>query len=257
MVMVSAVSAQPGGPGGTGGRGGMFGGFNLMATPGAEVFLLASPAVQKELAVTDDQKTKASDLSQESRNEMQSQMLSMFQSGVNFRDMSDEERTKFRNDMQKKAEESGKKVEEKLAKILDAKQMERLKQLQLQSQGIQALTNPDIVAKLKLSKDAQDKVKKIIDDSQNNRPQFDFRNATDEERKAFFDKMQKQREDTMKSALKVLDDDQLVEWGTMIGKEFKFEGGQGFGRGLFGGRGGPGGPNNQGGGNNPPPQNNQ
>ena len=53
----------------------------------------------------------------------------------------------------------------------------------------------------------------------------------------------------MKSALKVLDDDQLVEWGAMIGKEFKFEGGPGFGRGgFFGGRGGPGG-----GGNNPPP----
>ena len=84
-------------------------------------------------------------------------------SGV--RDMSDEERTKFFEDLRKKAEERGKKVEEKLGKILDAKQMERLKQLQLQSQGVQALTNPDVVAKLKLSKDAQDKVQKIIDGS--------------------------------------------------------------------------------------------
>lgn len=157
--------------------------------------------------------------------------------------------------MQKKAEESGKKVEEKLVKILDAKQMERLKQLQLQAQGVQALTNPAVVDKLKLSKDAQDKITKVIEDAQNNRPQFDFRNATDDERKEFFDKMTKQRQETMKSALKVLDDDQLVEWGTMIGKEFKFEAGPGgFGRGMFGGPGGRG-RNNQGGNNNPPPNN--
>ena len=63
-VMASVAYAQPGGgPGGPGGRGGMFGGgFNMMATPGAEVYLLAGPDVQKELAITDDQKTKASDL---------------------------------------------------------------------------------------------------------------------------------------------------------------------------------------------------
>ena len=185
-------------------------------------------------------------------------MQSMFQGGTNFRNMSDEERTKFRTDMQKKAEESGKKVEEKLGKILDTKQMDRLKQLQLQSQGVQALTTPAIVEKLKLSKDTQDKIQKIIEDSQNNRPQFDFRNATADERKEFLDKMSKQRQETMKSALKVLDDDQLVEWGTMTGKEFKFEAGPGgFGGGFFGrgGRGGPGGPNGQGGNNNPPSNN--
>jgi hypothetical protein len=264
MVMVSAAYAQPGG-GGPGGRGGMFGmfggGFNPMATPGAEVYLLASDGVQKELAVTDDQKTKTSDLAQEARDNMRTQMRSMFQSGVNFQDMTDEERTKFRNDMQKKTEESGKKIEEKLAKILDTKQMDRLKQLQLQMQGVQALTTPAVVDKLKLSKDAQDKIKKVIDDAQNNRPQFDYRNATDDERKDFIDKMQKQRKETMASALKSLDDDQLVEWGTMIGKEFKFDAGPGmFGGGFFGGRGGRGGPgggpNNQGGNNNPQPQNN-
>ncbi len=69
--------------------------------------------------------------------------------------------------------------------------------------------------------------------------------------------MTKQRADTMKSALAVLDDDQLVEWGKITGKEFKFSQ-QGFGRGGFGGgRGGRGGPGGGpgGGGQNPPPGN--
>ena len=65
------------------------------------------------------------------------------------------------------------------------------------------------------------------------------------------EKMQKQRADTMKSALAVLDDDQLVEWGKMTGKEFKFSQ-QGFGRGGFGGRGGRGGQGGGAGGNNNP-----
>jgi hypothetical protein len=69
------------------------------------------------------------------------------------------------------------------------------------------------------------------------------------------DKMQKQRADTLKSALAVLDDDQLVEWGKLTGKEFKFSQ-QGFGRGGFGfggRRGGPGGgPGGAGGNNNNP-----
>ena len=131
--------------------------------------------------------------------------------------------------------------------------MDRLKQLQLQSQGARALTTPPVVEKLKLSKESQDKIQKIIDDAENNRPQFDFRNASDDDRKEFMEKMQKQRKETMKSALKVLDDDQLVQWGAMTGKEFKFQqGGFGFGGrgGFFGGGRRGGGQGGQGGGNN-------
>jgi hypothetical protein len=178
-------------------------------------------------------------------------------------DMTQEERTKLFSDARKKFEEMGKQAEAQVGKILDAKQLERLKQLQLQVQGVMALATPDVVAKLKLSEDAQAKIKKIIDDSRKNRPGINFFNATDEERKAAIAKMQGQREATMKAALAVLDDDQLVEWGTMIGKEFKFSQGPGFGfggpppggfgpRGTGGGPGGPGGPNGQGDDRQPP-----
>ncbi len=243
-VFAQPGGGGPGGPGGRGGFGGMFGGGGMR---GASLMILGMEDVQKELAVTDDQKTKLTDLQKKAMDDMRSS----FQGFANFQDMTDEERTKAREDMQKKMAEAGKKTQAEVDKILDAKQLERLKQLQVQIQGVQALSDPDTVAKLKLSQDAQDKIKKIVDDSRQNRPQFDFRNATDDERKEFMDKMAKQRADTMKSALAVLDDDQLVEWGKLTGKEFKFSQ-QGFGRGGFGGgRGGRGG---QGGGNggNPP-----
>jgi hypothetical protein len=197
-----------------------------------QAMLLGNADVQKELAITDDQKTKLEDLQQKARDDMRS----MFQGAGNFQDMTDEERTKFREDMRKKMEEAGKKGQAEIAKVLDEKQMDRLKQLGVQVQGADALTDPDVVAKLKLSQESQDKIKKIVEDARQNRPQFDFRNATDDERKEFMDKMQKQRADTLKSSLAVLDDDQLVEWGKLTGKEFKFQGG--FGRGGFGGFGG-------------------
>ncbi len=126
-----------------------------------QAMLLGSPNVQKELAITDDQKTKLTDLQQKARDDMRS----MFQGLGNFQDMTDEERTKFREDMQKKTEEAGKKGQAEIAKILDEKQIERLKQLAIQQQGVNALTDKDTVEKLKLSQDSQDKIKKIIDDS--------------------------------------------------------------------------------------------
>jgi hypothetical protein len=249
ILALAAATAfgQPGG-GGPGGRGG-FGGMGGMMRAGGAM-ILGMPDVQKELSVTDDQKTKLTELQQTAMEDFRTMDFSKV------RGMSQEERTKFFSDIAKKSEE-------KIGKILDAKQMERLKQLQVQMQGVQALTDPDVVAKLKLSQDAQDKIKKVIDDSRQQRPQGNFFNMSDEERKAAMDKMQEQRAATMKSALAVLDDDQLLEWGKMTGKEFKFDLGQ-FGRGGFGGRGnrggqgggpgGPGGQNNQGGAQTPPPK---
>ena len=112
-----------------------------------QAMLLGNPDVQKELAVTDDQKSKLTDLQQKARDDMRS----MFQGLGNFQDMTDEERTKFRTDMQKKMEEAGKKGQADIAKILDEKQIERLKQLAVQQQGVDALTDKDTVEKLKLT----------------------------------------------------------------------------------------------------------
>jgi hypothetical protein len=270
-LAAATASAQPGGGGGPGGggfggRGGFGGGMGgMMGSMGAALqrasswMIVNSPDVQKELSVTDDQKTKLGDVARQIGEDARSIDFAAFF------DMDKDERNKFVADQVKK-------TDEKLAKVLDEKQMERLKQLEVQQQGIQALIDPDIVAKLKLSKEAQDKIKTVLDDSRKQQQQtnqnFDWRNASDDERKEFRDKQVKQRADTLKSALAALDDDQLVEWGKLTGKEFTgqlnafggFGGGFG-GRGGRGGGGGPGGPGGGGpgggggGGGNPPPGN--
>jgi len=209
------------------------------------LMLLRMPAVQKEIELSDDQKTDVSDL----QSKMQEQMRTAFGDFRQMQDLSEEERAQRFADARKKAEQANKQSDEQVAKILDAKQLERLKQLQLQREGVQALVRAEVVAKLKLSDDQQTQIKKTIDDSRRRRPGGFNPNQTDDERRAAFAKMQQQREATLKSALAVLDDDQLLQWSTLVGKEFKFPQGPGFGPGGPGGPGGrgPGGPGGPGG----------
>jgi hypothetical protein len=72
---------------------------------GMGLMILGMPDVQKELSITDDQKTKLTELQQKAMEDMRS----AFQGFGNFQDMTDEERTKARDDMRKKMEEAGKK----------------------------------------------------------------------------------------------------------------------------------------------------
>ena len=72
--------------------------------------------------------------------------------------------------MRKKFEEAGKGIDEKVAGILDAKQAERLHQLQLQREGAMALTRPEVIKKLDLSEEQQAKIKKIQEDARPTRP---------------------------------------------------------------------------------------
>ncbi len=214
--------------------------------------LLAIPEVQTELALTDDQKEKVKTEGDSVREKMRDAF-----SGIDFqalRDMTDEERTKATADMRKKMEDVGKNVEEKLKTVLDAKQQERLKQLELQVQGGNALLRPEVIDKLKITTDQQEQLKKIAEAGRPQRGQrggFDP-NASDEERKAAREKFQAGRDKTNKDMLAVLTDDQSLEWTEMLGKPFKFPPMQrgGFGR-QGGGPGGPGGP---GGGGTPPGQ---
>ena len=215
---------------------------------GSSLMLLGIPAVQKELGLSEEQKTDLTEL----QRKMQAQMRAAFGDFRQMQDLSQEERDKRFAEARKKAGEATKQSEEQLGKILDEKQLERLKQLQLQREGVQALTRTEVVAKLKLTDDQQAKIKNIISDSRRQRPGRFNPDQTDEERNAAFAKMQEQRNTTKKSALAVLDDDQLIEWTALTGKEFKFPQGPGFGPGGPGGgpggpRGGPRGPGGPGG----------
>ncbi len=251
-ALLAASTAFAQGRGGRGGRGqggpGGPGGMGSSATR-----LLAMPEVQKELNITDDQKkqiqTAQDEIRQQAQQGGQGGQVGGFQ---NFRNMTQEERTKAIADMQARFEKIGKDTDEKLAKILTADQMTRLKQLELQFEGVNALTSSDIVTKLKVTDDQKAKIQKVIDDARSNRGQRgNFNpNATDAERQAASQARRDARAKTLKDAVAALDDDQLVQWGEMRGKEFTFPENSGFGgRGGQGGRGGRGGRGGGGGGN--------
>jgi len=255
LLVASTALAQ--GRGGRGGRNG-FGGMRS-----SSLMLLQNTDVQKELALTTDQITKIDAAATDFQNQMQAVFQNM--------DMQATDQDPMAN--------LNKKADEEVAKILTADQLARLKQIQLQTQGVNALVSDEVVVALKLTDDQKTKIQKVIDDSrQLQRGQGGGRggrggggrggrgggfnqNMTDEERQAQMKQMQDEQAKTLKDALAVLEDDQLVQWGEMTGKEFKMtnngfggrgnrggRGGGGFGGGGFGG-GGPGGGGFGGGGN--------
>lgn len=108
--------------------------------------LIGNPDVQKELKITDDQKTKITDA-----------MASARPTGgnTNFQDLSQEERTKLFAEMQTRAAEARKKAEA----ILTADQLKRLNEFKFQQTG--ALSNPDVQAALKITDDQKAKLQTL------------------------------------------------------------------------------------------------
>jgi Spy/CpxP family protein refolding chaperone len=215
-ILTTLTYAQPPGGGGFGGPGGM-----------GSAGLLAMPAVQTELKITDAQKQPLEDFRSELQKDIQEAM-----SGFDFQglqDLSQEERAKKMAEIRTKAEEITTKGDEKLAKILDESQMKRLKELRIQRAGAAAFAMPAVVAKLNLTDEQKAKITKIQEDARTQgRPQFNP-DATQEERQAAFAKMQEARAKVLKDILATLDSDQTKTWTELTGKEFKFPQGRGRG----------------------------
>jgi hypothetical protein len=232
LVLIACVaSAQPrGGQGrrGFGGRG--FGRFGAPQT--SKSALLGIEEVQTELGLSSEQKKQVNVLWADLREQARSGG-----GGGNFRELqnlSQEERAERFAAARKRAEDSRKQAEDKIAKILDAKQLQRLDQLQLQRDGLNAFNRPEIAKRLGLTDDQQAQMRKI---RQAARPQgrggFGGRGQSDEDRRAAFARMQETREKMQADILAVLTDEQKKKWTEMKGEEFEFPRRQGFG-----GRGG-------------------
>ena len=211
----------PGGPGGFGRRGG---------GPESGAMLLGMREVREELKVTPEQEKQVQELAEEMRGNFNFQEL---------QDLSPEERRERLEKMRPEMEARAKQADEKLAKILDEKQMARLNQLRMQRQGVMALGRPEVGKQLGLSEEQQGKIRDIAESA---RPQFggpggrNFQDMSDEERREAFTKMQEQREKAEADVLAVLTDEQKTKWNELKGEKFEFP------RGGFGGPGGRGGP---------------
>ena len=97
------------------------------------------------------------------------------------------------------------------------------------AEGAAALLRPEVIEKLKITQEQQDKIKKIQDDA---RPTFrSTLNESQQDRQARFQKMRDKMSSAQKDSLAVLNDDQMLDWTNMCGKTFKFPAFPGTGRG--------------------------
>jgi hypothetical protein len=211
-IFAVAAPAFAQGPGGgfRGGRGG-FGG------PG---MLLRMPEVQKELKLEAAQTDLLNQFNQESREKGQA----MFQELQN---ASPEERQKrmeaFRLDQEKK-----------LGEILDAKQMARLKQLELQQQGNRALGRKEVADTLKLTPDQRQRIQAAMDgEREAMRAMFQGfqggQDMTQEQRQEAFKKFGEVRTATDTKLAAILTPAQKTQFTSMQGPAFKFPEFRGFG----------------------------
>lgn len=113
------------------------------------------------------------------------------------------------------------KLEEVIQAVLDVKQKKRLYELELQLEGASALLFPEVAKKLKLDDAQNDKLKNIERDGLN-ADQFDFRNASAEERRKHLVEYGKRREKLRKDLIAVLTAEQKDAFTKMQGKKFEF-----------------------------------
>jgi hypothetical protein len=238
----------PGGQGGPGmmmGRGG-FGGFG----GGSLLMLARNPAVQKEIEALDEQVEKINALAEDMRPQRGPRGGEEGER-PNFREMSEEERTKFFEEMRKEREKQQAEADKKLGEILLDMQMDRLKEIQVQQMGLRALQDEEVAAKLKITADQKAKMQKVMEESgqkmrEEMQAMFQNRDRENVDRDAMREKMTELREKIEKDVMAVLTSAQKKQFEEMKGEPFEMP------RPEFGGRGGRGERDGQDGGGNRP-----
>ena len=166
-VQVDAQQGRPQGGRGQGGRGGFPGGGGGGFGGGGKLSLLRIDAVKKELELLDEQSADIEKLSEAMRAQRSAGL-------PDFQNMTEEERRaafdklraerealseadKEKQDAERRAQQAAqqKEADAKLAEILLPHQMDRLSQIELQTQGIRALASEEVVKELGLSDQAK------------------------------------------------------------------------------------------------------
>ena len=255
-LLVATADAQPPGggrrPGGPGGRrpGGFMGGpggFRGGPGGGGVAGLIQNPQVQEELELSEAQVEKVRELGQEIREEMQK----FFPGREGAEDLTREQRmARFQEAMEKYREEAEKRapeIEKRVRDILEPAQYKRVKQIEMQRQGIDALLRPDIIQALTITEDQQKEIKEVLEKRNKEREELGEqmqgmfegfrRDMSEEEREKARAKGEELREkgraiqsEAQKNAMGVLTDDQKAMMPNLMGEPFEFrrpEGGPG------------------------------
>ena len=156
IAAVTVLSAMPvlaqGRSGGQGfGQGSGQGSRMSSDSPNDPSTLLTADAVQKELALTDDQQARLQNLRAERTAEGQAFFTKLM--GLS------------QSEIQKRMEERTKVSRQKIAQILTPKQIERLSEINIQVSGITALGYEDVAEKIGLTADQKVKLKNLADET--------------------------------------------------------------------------------------------
>lgn len=195
-IALAVGTAMPSQAQGQGRRGRGFGG-------GGTTQLLRMPEVQKELKLEAAQIELLNALQRPQINRQEFQSLSPEQRRERFQQIRAEQ-------------------EKKIAEILNKDQMTRLKQLQLQRQGVRALSQPEVANALKLSADQKSKIEAIRQEERSALQGLRGNGQSPEDRRAAFEKIRATRQANEAKLLGVLTDAQKKQFEAMQGPKFTF-----------------------------------
>lgn len=205
LAVVGSSFAQ-----GFGGGRGMRGGAG-MASPAT---LLQREEVQDELKLTDDQKSKLTDL----RSKMQDKMRETFQGLSAGGERPD--RTKMQAAMKKVMDE----IQKDLDGILTPEQNTRIKELTIQRQGNMAIANEDTAKALGLTDDQKAKVKTLqAKQAEAMTALFEKMRDGELDRDAMRTKMESNQKILAEEMGKILTEEQKTKLKEMGGKPFEFK----------------------------------
>lgn len=208
VACVGTSYAQGFGGGGGRGQGRMMGG--QFGRGGGALQLVMREEVQTELKLTDDQKSKLTELQQAQREAMRG----MFQGGG---DRPDPEK------MREMMEKSQKEQQEKIDAILSAEQKTRLRELTIQRAGNGAIAMPDVAKELGLTDDQKAKLKALQSQMQEaNQALMEKVRNQEMDFQEVREKMTNNQKVMDEKIAEILTEEQKTKLKTMRGAEFKF-----------------------------------
>jgi Spy/CpxP family protein refolding chaperone len=181
------------------------------------LMMLRNEAVQKELTLTEDQTKSVAELAAK----MQSDAMEIM-SGL--QDLSEEEKKEELPNVMKMITARGKELQEKVDKVLDAKQLTRLKQLSIQRRNMGALEDEEVLAVLKLSDEQKQQLVAIRDGAADKQEEI-IKEAIaggGGDRQAIRGKIEAMQKELGQKALEVLTAEQREQFEKLKGDKFDF-----------------------------------
>jgi Spy/CpxP family protein refolding chaperone len=173
--------------------------------------------VKEELKLTDEQKTKISDLADASQSKRREMMQSL---GIDFRNMSDDNRKKMQEAMQKMNSETLTEIKG----ILTADQYKRLREISIQAEGASAIADPEFQKDLSVTDEQKAKVATLQKKQQDAmRELFQKMQDGEMDREGMREAMTKNGEIMKAEMAKLLSEEQKAKLKALSGAPFKLK----------------------------------